>query len=167
LLKADCRFDIIAKYGLSRVHVAAQKCVDTFRKQCFAECRIALDAGLSFRDALKSKRCIVPVSGFCEYTGPKGGMTKHTITRAGGGPLFLAGLWASHTWEDERTESYTMLMMEAEPGDDMRPFHTRQPIVLDRNSARTWLDLAAPYQPILKPGQPGSLAIDPPEPVTG
>lgn len=119
----------------------------------------------SFRDALKTRRCIIPVSGFCEYTGPKGRMTKHTITRAGGGPLFLAGLWASHGWEGERTESYTMVMMEAQPGDDMHPFHNRQPVALDPESARIWLDTSAFYQAILKAGPPGSLAFDPPEPV--
>ncbi len=117
----------------------------------------------SFRDALKSKRCVIPVTGFCESTGPRGKMTKHLITRAGGGPLFLAGLWASHVWEGERTDSYTMLMMEAEDGDDMRPFHNRQPIALDREGARTWLDLAGPYQPVLR-AVPGTLAFDPPEP---
>lgn len=59
----------------------------------------------SFRDAVKSRRCIIPATAICEWTGPKGTMTKHAITRADGGPLFLAGLWASHTWEGERTES--------------------------------------------------------------
>jgi len=122
-------------------------------------------AKASFRDAVKSKRCIIPVSSFCEHTGPKGKMTRHTIRAAGGKPLFLAGLWASHSWEGEQTDSYTMVMMEAQQGDDMRRFHNRQPIVLDRDSARTWLNLGAPFAPILKAGPPGTLAFDPPDPV--
>jgi putative SOS response-associated peptidase YedK len=47
----------------------------------------------------------------------------------------------------------------------MRPFHNRQPIPLNRDSARTWLDLSAPYDAVLRAGPPGSLAFDPPEPV--
>jgi putative SOS response-associated peptidase YedK len=119
----------------------------------------------SFRDALKTWRCIIPVSGSCEYTGPKDRMTKHSITRAGGGPLFLAGFWASHAWEGERAESYTMVMMEAQSGDDMHPFHNRQPVRWIPEGARTWLDTSAPYQAILKAGPPESLAFDAPEPV--
>ena len=124
-----------------------------------------MHAKSSFRDALKTRRCILPATGFCEYTGPKGSMMRHTITRGAGGPLFLAGLWASHDHEGERTESYTMVMQEAREGDDMHPFHNRQPVVLDRDSAPIWLDLKADYREVLTAPARGSLAFDPPEPV--
>jgi putative SOS response-associated peptidase YedK len=119
----------------------------------------------SFRDALKSRRCIIPTTAICEWTGPKGTMTKHAITRSDGAPLFLAGLWASHTWEGERTESYTMVMQDTAPGDDMHIFHNRQPVVLDREGAATWLDCSADYAGLLKGPPAGTLVADPPEPV--
>lgn len=119
----------------------------------------------SFRDALKEKRCIIPATCFVEHTGPKGAMTRHRIGMADGSPLFLAGLWSRHSWEGETTESYTMVMQEARDGDDMRPFHNRQPVFLDRAGAATWLDLAAPYEPLLVSPPKGVLAFDPPEPV--
>ena len=115
----------------------------------------------SFRDALKARRCIIPASAIYEWTGPQGSKTRHRITAAGGKPLFLAGLWGSHDWEGERTESYTMVMMETAPGDDMHVFHNRQPIVLDRDSARTWLDLGADYKAVLKAPPAGTLEADP------
>lgn len=119
----------------------------------------------SFRDAVKAKRCIIPASDFSEWTGPKGKMTRHYIRRADGAPLFLAGLWASHAWEGERTDSYSMVMMETAEGEDMHPFHSRQPVVLDREGARTWLDLAADYRTVLKAPAAGTLAAEPPAPV--
>lgn len=119
----------------------------------------------SFRDCVKSRRCLIPATGICEWTGPQGRKTRHTITRADGAPLFLAGLWSSHAWEGERTESYTMVMMETAPGDDMHPFHNRQPVVLDRERARTWLDCGAPYADVLRAPPPGTLVADPPAPV--
>lgn len=61
---------------------------------------------------------------------------------------------------------YTMLMQPANHGDDMRPFHNRQPVFLDRDSARLWLDLSADYRPILCAPQKGRLSFDPPEPVS-
>jgi putative SOS response-associated peptidase YedK len=118
----------------------------------------------SFRDAQKEKRCIIPASYFVEHTGPKGSMTKHKITRADGAPLFLAGLWSRHTWDGEMTESYTMLMQGVADDDDMRPFHDRQPVFLDRDSAGIWLDPALDYAPLLRSPSKGQLAFDPPEP---
>ena len=121
----------------------------------------------SFRDCVKSRRCIIPATAICEWTGPKGTMTKHAITRADGSPPFLAGLWAGHTWEGGRTESYTMLMQDTAPGDDMHIFHNRQPVVLDRAGAGVWLDLGADYSPLLSGPPGGTLVANPPEPVSG
>lgn len=119
----------------------------------------------SFRDSVKTRRCLVPATAICEWTGPQGRKTKHTIGRADGAPLFLAGLWGRHSWEGETTESYTMVMMDTAPGDDLHPFHNRQPVVLDRAGAHAWLDLKADYRDVLRAPPPGTLAADPPEPV--
>ena len=117
-----------------------------------------------FRDTVKARRCIIPATHINEWTGPTGSKTKHAISMANGSPLFLAGLWASHTWEGERTESYAMVTQAAEPGHDMGPFHNRQPVVLDRDSARVWLNLDADWTCAVQPPPPGTLAFDPPEP---
>ncbi|WP_296596465.1 SOS response-associated peptidase [Phenylobacterium sp.] len=119
----------------------------------------------SFRDAVKSRRAIIPVTAICEWTGPKGSKTKHLITRAGGGTLFLAGLWSRHKWEGEETLSYTMVMQATAEGDDMFAFHNRQPVFLDRDGAQTWLDTSADYRPLLMGPPGGALVADPPEPV--
>lgn len=119
----------------------------------------------SFRDSLKTRRCLVPATAICEWTGPTGRKTRHLITRADGGPLFMAGLWAAHSWEGETTESYTLVMMDTAPGDDMHPFHTRQPVFLTPETARAWLDPRASYADVLKPPPPATLKADPPEPV--
>jgi putative SOS response-associated peptidase YedK len=123
-------------------------------------------AKASFRDAVKNRRCIIPATAIYEWTGPKGTKTKHAITRADGAPLFLAGLWASHRWEGERTESFTMVMQDTAPGDDMHIFHNRQPVVLDRDGAGVWLDTSADYAPLLKGAPSGTLVAHPPEPVS-
>ena len=77
----------------------------------------------------------------------------------------VEGLWASHSHAGERTDSYAMVMMETAPGDDMHPFHTRQPVVLDREGARAWLDLSGDYSGVLRAPAAGTLVADPPEPV--
>ena len=119
----------------------------------------------TFRDCVKSRRCIIPATAICEWTGPQGAKTKHLIGHADGSPLFLAGLWATHTWEGEQTTSYTMVMQETADGDDMHAFHTRQPVFLNRETAGAWLDCAGDYAAVLKAPAAGTLKADAPEPV--
>lgn len=118
----------------------------------------------SFRDAYKRRRCIIPATTYSEWTGPKGKMTKHYIGRADGGLLFFAGLWDTCRPEGEPVDSYTMVMIDALPGDDAARFHNRQPVLLDADSASIWLDLTADPAPILVGPPTGTYAADPPEP---
>lgn len=121
----------------------------------------------AFREAVKRRRCIIPATSFTEWTGPTGSKTAHAISRADGGLLFFAGLWDVCTVEGEPLDSYTMVMIDAGPGEDVGRFHNRQPVTLDAESARTWLDLGADYGPILRGPPARTLVADPPEPMEG
>ncbi|MGH7025673.1 MAG: SOS response-associated peptidase [Caulobacteraceae bacterium] len=121
----------------------------------------------AFRDAYRRRRCLVPATSFTEWTGPKGGKTAHAIGRADGGLIFLAGLWERCPHEGGYAESYTLPMIDAVAGDDVAPFHNRQPVVLDAPGAGVWLDLAADPAPVLRAPAPGTLVADPREPVVG
>jgi putative SOS response-associated peptidase YedK len=93
-----------------------------------------------FRDAYKSRRCIVPVSGFYEWTGPKENKQSHIFTDAGGAPILaLAGLW--DRWKDHATgdeiESCTLIVTAATEW--MTPYHDRMPAVLQQAEIDRWL----------------------------
>jgi putative SOS response-associated peptidase YedK len=52
-----------------------------------------------FREALQRRRCIIPASGFYEWTGEKGDKQPHLFTAAGGSPILaFAGRW--DCWRD-------------------------------------------------------------------
>jgi putative SOS response-associated peptidase YedK len=52
-----------------------------------------------FRNAFKQRRCIIPASGFFEWTGAKAERQPHLFTAADGSPvLAFAGLW--DRWRD-------------------------------------------------------------------
>lgn len=117
-----------------------------------------------FKEATARRRCVIPMTDFTEWTGPAGSKTRHSITAAGGGLLFAAGLWEDSNPEEGPLVSYTMVMTSTQPGDDMHPFHDRQPVLLDRKRATIWLDLESDFKPILTALPHGSLVFDPPEP---
>jgi putative SOS response-associated peptidase YedK len=108
----------------------------------------------SFRAAFKSRRCLVPATGFFEWKGEPGHKQPFAIT-AGDQPLFaFAGLWES--WRDKSQpespalETFTILTTDASP--DVAAIHDRMPVILPAERAGEWL--AAPVakaQDLLKP----------------
>ncbi len=116
----------------------------------------------AFREAVKKRRAIIPMTSYVEWTGPKGSKTEHDISSPGG-MLFAAGLWENA----DAGPSYTMVMMDA-AGEASR-FHDRMPILLDAETARTWLDTSAPWEMVKDEMLAASvrvpLSANPPEPV--
>ena len=68
-----------------------------------------------FRDAFKRTRCLIPMSGYCEWQATAGGRQPWYFTAADGSPLLTAaGIWDE--WKDrasgERIKSCTMIITE-------------------------------------------------------
>ena len=88
-----------------------------------------------FRAAWKSGRCLVPVAGYFEWTGPKGAKQPWLITLESNLPvLFLAGLWSVLA---DGTRTCTILTREAAP--DLRAVHHRMPVILHPDQIEPWL----------------------------
>ena len=93
-----------------------------------------------FRDAIKSKRCLVLASGFYEWQKQTGKKQPYYIYRADKRPLAFAGLW--DVWEDDITgeaiESCTIITTSSTH--QLTKIHQRMPVVLEREVYDTWLD---------------------------
>src|SRR5215212_1197434 len=61
-----------------------------------------LSGSPAFRDALRRKRCLVPVDGFYEWHRVGAQRQPYSIARADGRPLVLAGLWSG--WREPSAE---------------------------------------------------------------
>lgn len=92
----------------------------------------------AFRDAFKEKRCLVPASGFYEWTknATDGGKDPWFIHLPGDQPFSFAGLWAYNHALDV-TSCTILTTAAAEP---MRRLHDRQPIILAPKAYEAWLD---------------------------
>lgn len=97
-----------------------------------------VDSGAMFRNAFKSRRCIVPASGFFEWTGEKGDKTPHYISAADGGLLGFAGLW--DRWKSPEGEEIVSATIITRPADAfMAKIHTRMPSMLQPADFDAWL----------------------------
>lgn len=141
----------------------------------------------AFRAAFKSRRCLVPVSGFYEWKrlGEKsmGGKQPYYIRAAADEPLLFAGLW--ERWDgpkqdpdhptslfDEKPEpieSYTIVTTA--PNAMMAELHDRMPAVIDPSDQDTWLcgsveeakALLRPYPAELMMSYPVSTRVNSPK----
>lgn len=94
----------------------------------------------SFRQAIRTQRCLVPVSGFYEWQKQGEKKQPYYIYRADKAPLALAGLrehWVDPA-SDEVIDSCSIVTMAAVP--PMKEIHHRMPAVVEPEHFDLWLD---------------------------
>ena len=113
-------------------------------KMINARCETAAEKP-SYKYPLRRRRCIVPVSGFYEWS--KLAATPHTpaakqpylIKNSDNTPLALAGIWEVwHGPNGELIESCSILTTAANAM--MAPLHDRMPVIILPDRAAEWLD---------------------------
>lgn len=96
----------------------------------------------SFREAFKSRRCIIPASGFYEWQRQSAGGKQPFYFYLNDKEVFgFAGLWEE--WLDKQTgeivETCTIITTEA--NSVLKPVHDRMPVILKPESYDEWLDV--------------------------
>jgi putative SOS response-associated peptidase YedK len=90
----------------------------------------------SFRDAFKSKRCLIPADGYFEWTkGEDGGKDPHYILLSDHEPFAFAGLWAHNI----KLDITSCTILTASAAKEIRHIHDRMPIILENSSFDDWL----------------------------
>lgn len=105
----------------------------------------------SFRDAVRQRRCVVPADSFYEWRREPGGRKiPYRLLAAGGGLLYMAGIW--ETWHGEKN-TFTILTTAANA--DVSVLHDRMPVFLgDALSRKKWLDPETTHDALLEILQP-------------
>lgn len=93
----------------------------------------------AFRDALKSRRCLIPADGFYEWK--RDGKTKQPFCfEVNNGELFaFAGLWDRWKSQDNSWIK-TCSILTTTPNAVTSAIHDRMPVILDPDSYDLWLD---------------------------
>jgi putative SOS response-associated peptidase YedK len=99
----------------------------------------------AYREAVKRRRCLVPVDFFFEWQKLDAKTKQPFAIALTDGELFaFAGLW--ETWRDKANgqipESYNIITTD--PNDLLEPFHDRMPAILHPKDYERWLAPAEP-----------------------
>jgi putative SOS response-associated peptidase YedK len=95
----------------------------------------------SFRESVKTKRCIVPADGFYEWKKlaetPKKSVPYY-FSRKDGELISFAGLY--DVWTDpEGHELKTFTIITIQANDLIKPIHDRMPVILEKDVEDVWL----------------------------
>lgn len=108
------------------------------------------------RDFSDSRRCVIVLSGFFEFTGTRYPKAKHRFTLKGSPVMGIAGLWS----EDKESGELSFTMLTTAPGPDIEPYHDRQVCVLRPEDWAAWLFLTKAQEDLLRPMPKGTLDVE-------
>lgn len=92
--------------------------------------------GEDSKDALSSRRCLLPAHAFHEWSGPKGARHHHLFAPGGERHLMtMAGLYLL----DEAGGPSRFVILTTAASRDIRPFHHRMPLVVPPELGAAWI----------------------------
>ncbi len=111
----------------------------------------------AFREAWQRRRCVIPASGFYEWSSRQGGRKRPYFVSPKHEPLLtLAGLW--ERWRTPTGDKLeTCVIVTTDANAELAPIHDRMPVLIPRDAHAFWLDPQTSVVDVLK------LAERPPE----
>ncbi|WP_018163269.1 SOS response-associated peptidase [Smaragdicoccus niigatensis] len=95
----------------------------------------------AFRDSFTSRRCLVPMDGWFEWTVSNSGTkTPHYMHRADGGRLYAAGLWSVWRGGAGTKPVLSCTILTTDAVDRLTAVHNRMPLLLAESEWAAWLD---------------------------
>ena len=113
----------------------------------------------AFRDAFRSRRCIVPVTSIDRWSSST--RQHYQIRRRDGVAMGLAGLWSAWTDPANGDEVTTFAVITFAANTLLAEFHDRIPVILDPTRYDLWLDPARSGEELLRPCSEGWLEVVP------
>lgn len=97
-----------------------------------------VDRSPAFREAFKTRRCVVPADGYFEWMGPKIARQPVWFHREDGGLLLLAGLYECWFPEPDAPQT-TFTIITTDSNRAVESVHDRMPVILDAESVDEWI----------------------------
>lgn len=113
----------------------------------------------SFRQPLKSKRCLIPADGYFEWKREGNVKQPYRFINENKAPFMFAGLF--DRWESDGKMIYSCTIITTAANEKTAAIHDRMPAILEPEQQEIWLDpsITDPLAltPLLKPYPPGKI----------
>ena len=122
----------------------------------------------TFRPAFRSRRCLIPASGYYEWKHEGKSKRPHFIRPRDGGVFAFAGLWDVWMKGAAAVESRSIITTTA--NEATRHLHERMPVLLAPSHFAAWLDPLTPppaLHELLRPCPADQIALHPVAPLVG
>jgi len=93
-----------------------------------------------FKAAIKRKRCLIPATGWYEWTQGTNGKQPHLIRPSNRSLFSFAGIWSEREEDGGNVAGYAILVGPAH--DSITAIHNRQPLMIEPDDYDTWLNPA-------------------------
>jgi len=93
----------------------------------------------SFRSAWKSRRCLIPASGFFEWSGSSGAKLPYVIRLKGGTLFAFAGIWEYWTGPGGENALETTAILTTAANEQLESVHHRMPVIIKPADYARWL----------------------------
>jgi len=92
----------------------------------------------AFRAACRERRCLIPATGFYEWTKtPEGARLPWYISRHDGAPVVFAAIWQE--WDKADAPLQTCAIVTTPANESMSRIHHRMPVILEESDWGLWL----------------------------
>ncbi len=105
----------------------------------------------AFRDAYKSRRCLVLADAFYEWKANGKSKQPYAIAMRDRQPFAFAGLWEN--WKEPKTQEWirTFTILTTPPNEVVAPLHDRMPLILTPHDYDDWLDVNRDPASLIRP----------------
>jgi putative SOS response-associated peptidase YedK len=90
-----------------------------------------------WRPAFQTRRCLIPVSAFFEWSGTKGAKVKHRVGLSSGRGFGMAGIWQT------TADGLEFTVVTTTPNEVVAGVHDRMPVIVKPRDYVDWLELGA------------------------
>ena len=94
----------------------------------------------TFREAFKSRRCIIPINGFYEWQKENKEKIPFYVSSSKNEYLALAGIWDEWFDKDLNMKIVTLALITCDANTKLAKIHHRMPVVLEKQDFQTWLN---------------------------
>jgi putative SOS response-associated peptidase YedK len=92
----------------------------------------------SFKEAIRQRRCLIPVNSYYEWKGPRGRANRYRISMKNGAAFSIGGIWNESI--KNRKPIISFALVTTTPNAELAPVHDRMPVIIAPGDFDAWLN---------------------------